>query len=212
MKTNELLTRPLDTDRAEKRPGAGQGREPLDRKRMKTNRKKRQIILSGEHLAEIPSKLPPPSKANRLFWRFFIIFVVVVFSCVTISTKDKTLMWAGPAVGVILGVMLAYVSDWVFARSYPLAFTTRGITAGPYINELWEDLEFYRLYEVEGLRRHTISKIGTGTTLTLFNKGLWQRTIGKSGSVFPIQGYFFTEPQQAELRRIFMEHGVNEKT
>lgn len=178
---------------------------------MKIIRQKRKIILTGEVLAEIPSKLPPPSKANRLFWRFFIIFVVIAFSGVMISTKDKTLMWAGTAVGVMLGGMLAYVSDWVFARSYPLVFTTRGITAGPYITELWEDLESYRLYQVDGLRRHTISKIGTGITFTLFNKGLWQRTIGKSGSVFPIQGYFFDDQQQANIRRFFWDRGITEK-
>ncbi len=182
---------------------------------MKTNRQKRKTILSGEMLAEISSRLPPPTKANRLFWRIFIVFVVVaisaIFSITTISTKQMGFLWIGPALGLMLGLLLGYVTNWVFARSYPLVFTTRGITAGPFINELWEDIENYRLNKIEGLERHTISKIGIGTTMTLFNKGLWQRTIGKSGSVFPIQGYFFDEQQQADIRRIFQEHGITEK-
>lgn len=175
------------------------------------NRQKRKTILSGEILAEISSKLPPPTSANRLFWRFFILLIVVAFPGVMITTKQLSVILVASGIGLMLGLMLIYVKEWVFARECPLVFTSRGITAGPFINELWEDVENYRLHKIEGLRRHTISKIGTGTTITLINKGFWQRTIGKSGSVFPIQGYFFDEQQQADIRRIFLEHGITEK-
>ncbi len=162
-------------------------------------------------MTEIYSKLPPPSKANRLFWRVFILLIVVAFPGVMITTKQLSVILVASGIGLMLGLMLTYVKEWVFARESPLVFTTRGITAGPFINELWEDIETYRLHTIEGLRRHTISKIGTGTTITLINKGFLQRTIGKSGSVFPIQGYFFDEQQQADIRRIFLEHGITEK-
>lgn len=179
---------------------------------MITNRKKRQIILSGERLAEISSKLPPPSRGNRLFWRFFILFIVVAFPGVMITTTQQLpVILVASGLGFMLGLILTYFKKWVFTREFPLVFTTRGITAGPFINELWEDIETYRLHTIEGLRRHTISKIGTGTTITLINKGFLQRTIGKSGSVFPIQGYFFDEQQQTDIRRIFREHGIAEE-
>lgn len=177
---------------------------------MKLSRQKRKIILSAEVLAEIPSKIPPPTRGDKLFWRVFIVFVVVAFTGVGIAMSNKSSMWICTTIGIVLGLTSAFVSDWVFAREYPLVFTTLGITAGPYINEFWEDIESFRLYDVQGLRRHTISKIGTGTTLALRNKGFCQRTIGRSGSVFPIQGYFFTEQQQAELRQVFLEHGIKE--
>lgn len=177
---------------------------------MITNRKKRQIILSGESLAEISSKLPPPSKANRLFWRFFILLIVVAFPGVMIKTEKLPVILVASGFGLMLGLILTYFKEWVFTREFPLVITTRGITAGPFINELWEDIESYRLHRIEGLRRHTISKIGTGTTITLTNKGFLQRTIGKSGSIFPIQGYFFDEQQQADIQRIFQEYGIAE--
>ena len=162
-------------------------------------------------MAEISSKLPPPTKANRLFWRIFILFVVVAFPGLMIKTQQITVILVAAGIGLMLGLILKYVKEWVFARECSLIFTTRGITAGPFINELWEDIENYRLHKIEGLERHTISKIGTGTTMTLFNRGLWQRTIGKSGSVFPIQGYFFDDQQQADIRRIFLGRGITEK-
>ena len=162
-------------------------------------------------LTEISSKLPPPTKANRLFWRVFILFIVVAFPGLMIKTQQITVIMVAAGIGLMLGFTLTYVKEWVFARECPLVFTTRGISAGPFINELWEDVESYRLHKIEGLERHTISKIGTGTTMTLFNKGFWQRTIGRSGSVFPIQGYFIDDLQQAEIRRIFLERGITEK-
>lgn len=128
-----------------------------------------------------------------------------------IATGEKTLMLLGSATGLMLGIALFMAIRRVFARGFPLTFTERGITAGPFINELWEDLDSYRLYEIQGLRRHTVSKLGTGVTFILFNKGFWQRTIGRCGSIFPIQGYFFSEEQQAELKRIFLEHGIKEQ-
>jgi len=177
---------------------------------MKTNRQKRKTILSGAILAEISSKLPPPTKANRLFWRIFILFVVVTLPGLLIKTKQITVILVASGIGLMLGLILKCVKEWVFARECPLVFTTRGITAGLFINELWEDIEAYSLHKREGVERHTISIIGTGTTITLFNKGFWQRTIGRSGSVFPIQGYFFDDQQQADVRRIFLDRGITE--
>ena len=117
-------------------------------------------------------------------------------------------MWMMLCTGAILGLLLYFAMDKILSRGFPLVVTRGGITAGPYINELWEDIESYRLLEIKGLTRATLSKIGTGTTLLLRNKGLWQRNIGKGGSIFQLQGYFFDEHQKAYIESIFSEYGI----
>jgi len=176
-----------------------------------TNKRKREIVVSAPVILQVVSRHPKPTNVEKAIWRTVIGITAMAFIIGGITTGQPQIM-VGMLFGGILigGCLLMVVNRVLSSRENPLIFTRTGISAGPYINELWEDIESFRLIEAND-GRIAMTKTGIGTSLLLKTKGLSQRTIGRAGSLFPILGYFFDNQQQESVMRIFTEFGITSK-
>jgi len=172
-----------------------------------TNKKRQEIVMSTSVILQVDSRYPKPSKSKKIIWRSAVGIATLTFILGGISTGKPALI-AGMALGgIILGAcMLIALDKMLKSGEYPLTFTRTGISAGPYINELWADIKSYRLIEANDLGRFTLSKDGVGTSLKLETKGA--RTDTKFGSILPTLGYFFDENQTQQVIQIFAEFNI----
>jgi len=175
-----------------------------------TNKKRRVIVTSAPVLLQVVSRYPKPTKVKKMIWRTFALAPGIAFICGGVTTGEPAIMAGMTLGGIVMGLgMLVGLDRMHSAGEYPLVFTTIGITAGPYINELWTDIASCRLIEATDLDRFTFSKSGVGKSLQLENKGFWRSTNGRMGSIFPLLGYFFDEKQEQAAKQIFAEFGIN---
>jgi hypothetical protein len=178
-------------------------------KKEMTNKKRRDVVMSAPVVLQVESRYPKPSKFQKLLWRALVSTPGLAFVIGGIATREPRLMiYMGTCGFVLMTIMLIVIDKIQSSREHPLTFTKSGISAGRYINELWTDIESYRLIEANDLSRFTLSKDGVGTSLQLKNKGFSQRTVARTGSIFPTLGYFFDDNQVQQVREIFAEFGI----
>ena len=163
--------------------------------------------MSAPVALEIESRYPKPSKTKKMIWRSAVAVPALAFIVGGISTGKPAIIVLMALGGILLGVCMLIALDKMHkSGEYPLTFTRNGISAGPYVNVLWDEIQSYRLIEANDLGRFTLSKDGVGTSLQLETKG--DITATKFGSIFPTLGYFFDENQKQQARQIFAEFGI----
>ncbi|WP_129126806.1 hypothetical protein [Geomonas oryzae] len=172
-----------------------------------TNKKRRKVVLSTPVILQVESRYPKPNKTKKMIWRTAVAITALAFILGGITTGEPKIIGGMALSGIVFGTCMLIALDKMHkSGEYPLVFTRSGISAGPYVNELWVDIKSYSLIEANDLGKFTLGKDGVGISLQLETKEA--RTDTKLGSIFPTLGYFFDENQRQKVRQIFAEFGT----
>lgn len=170
-------------------------------------------VLSGSPVLTIPSRFPPLPA-----WQKVLVYAVF-YGCAILFAFPSFAMgmpWWFWMLGVLLGTGIVFLGHYIVAegeaRKVGMVVTDVGISIGPYRSALWHEITAWNFRAYSGLLRVSFSRAGEGVSLSLFfgelkfSQGPF--SVGRGGSAFAEQGFYFDENQQALLQKIFAEHNI----
>ncbi len=172
-----------------------------------------QQIVSGTPLLVVPSRFPPLSAWQKGIYYFAFYACAILFAATAFKTGSP---WWLCLLGLTLGAAIACMGHVIVAvgdeRKHGMLVTDIGVSLGPYRCALWNEITAWDLRRYSGLRRVSLSRAGEGVSLSLFVDDLkisqGQFSVGRGGSAFAEQGYYFDEKQQAIWQEICAERNI----
>jgi hypothetical protein len=171
---------------------------------------KKNNILSGKIIMTIDSSVKKVNK-NIINLLVITILAVSIFTVIAVFIKYRDILITSLCIAVIFGIcsVLLIIVFYLTNRGASLVFTDKGLCMGNYIAELWGDISGYNYVVYDKLDKWTLANLVGGTSLVIYNHGVFQRSINMRGhSLIAVNGVFLSKEQISNIDEIFAGHNI----